>query len=195
MQKLTFSLLAVLGLVGTSFAGREMVSHKEMKQVAPPEHCFNDRELQFDIFGAYSDGNGQNHAGIFQDNAFGGGIGINYFFHRNLGVGLDATWLYGEENPQVDKDNETTLHNFTGSLIFRFPIDSACIAPYLFVGGGFHVDGEQWASGHAGGGLEYRIVPQKVGIFVDARYTYFGDRFGYGDQSQVGARAGVRVVF
>ena len=215
MKKLTFSLLAALGLVGTSFAGQPMVSSKEYKQPAPPEHCFNDRELQFDIFGAFTDGN-RPYAGPIQEHGWGGGIGVNYFFSRMLGVGFDATWLAAHDNTGGDvranqdrddgRDEEvfeelgidsdlTTIHNFSGSLIFRFPIDSACIAPYLFLGAGFHVDGKQWASGHVGGGLEFRIVPQKIGIFVDARYTYFGDRFGYGDQGNVGLRSGVRIVF
>ena len=95
---------------------------------------------------------------------------------------------------EIDSD-KTTIHNFSGSLIWRFPMDSACLAPYIYAGGGFHVDGEQWASAHAGVGVEYRVVPQKVGIFTDARFTFFGDRFGNGDQNNIMARAGVRFVF
>ena len=111
-----------------------------------------------------------------------------------IGVGVDATWIAARDNqgPNVDNDR-TTFHNITSSLIFRFPMD--CLAPYVFAGGGFHVDGEQWASAHAGVGIEYRIVPRKIGLFTDARFTYFGDRFGRGDHNTVMARAGVRLVF
>jgi hypothetical protein len=196
MKKLTLSLLMSLGLVGSTFAGQEMASGKEYKGGPEPITCFKDQELQLDIFGAYADGN-RPHAGQFDEHAVGGGVGINYFFHRNIGVGVDATWLYGGEKNGGDHSNDgnTTYHNFTSSLIFRFPIDEICLAPYVFVGGGFHVDGDQWASAHAGVGLEYRIVPERIGIFTDARFTYFGDRYGDGDQNNIMARAGVRFVF
>src|SRR5690606_33305629 len=127
----------------------------------------------------------------------GGGIGVNYFFTRNIGVGVDGTWIYADENAAAsDNDGDNTIfHNFSGSVIVRFPIDEICLAPYLFAGGGFHVDGDQWASAHAGVGLEYRIVPNKVGLFTDARFTYFGDRYGRGDQNNIMVKAGVRFVF
>lgn len=198
MKKLTLSLLISLGTIGSSFAGQPMVSqdHKEYKGGPAPETCFNDREFQLDVFGAYVDGNGGSHAGQIREHGWGGGIGVNYFFTRNIGFGADATWIYADENANVSANGgETVFHNFTGSLIFRFPIDAACLAPYLFVGGGFHVDGEQWASAHAGLGAEYRIVPQRVGLFADARFTYFGDRYGSGDQNNIMARAGVRFIF
>jgi hypothetical protein len=57
------------------------------------------------------------------------------------------------------------------------------------------VDGEQWASAHAGIGVEYRIVPQKVGLFADGRWTYLGDRFGNDDLNFFSTRVGVRFVF
>ena len=197
MKKLTFSLAAALGVVGTSFAGQPMVSHKEYKGPVPQEQCFKDRELQIDTFGAYADGNGSDHAGPIKDHGWGGGIGINYFFTRAIGIGVDATWLYSREHPalQTDESENTTIHNFSGSLIFRMPIDSMCLAPYAYLGGGFHVDGEQWASAHAGLGVEFRVVPQRVGLFADGRWTYFGDRFGAGDQNNFQGRVGIRLVF
>ena len=198
MKKLAFSLLAVASITATSFAGHEMVSSgKEYKQPAPPEvGCFLDQELQVDVFGAYVDGNAASHAGYIRDHGWGGGIGINYFFTRNVGIGVDGIWFYGKENAAADQDGDhKAFHNVTGSLIFRFPMDESCLAPYVFVGGGFHVDGDQWASAHAGVGLEYRVVPNKVGLFIDARWTYFGDRYGEGDQNNFLGKAGVRFVF
>ena len=197
MKKVTLSLLLSVGMIGSTFAGQPMVSSKEYKQPAPEETCFNDREFQIDLFGAYVDGNGPSHAGQIRGGpGYGGGIGINYFFSRHIGIGADATWIYEQENRALNPgDGKTTFHNFTGSLIFRLPIDAACVAPYAFIGGGFHVDGEQWASAHAGLGIEYRVVPQRIGLFADARFTYFGDRFGSGDQNNVMARAGIRFVF
>jgi opacity protein-like surface antigen len=218
MKKLTFSLLACLSLAGPCFAGQRTVSSgKDYSKTpqAPIESCFKEQELQLDVFGAFADGN-RPHAGPFQEHGWGGGIGLNYFFSRTMGLGVDATWLAAHDNTGGDarRNNDrddgrddrvfeklgidsdlTTIHNFSGSFIFRFPLDGACLAPYLFVGGGFHVDGEQWASAHGGAGVEYRVVPQKIGIFTDARFTYFGDRFGNGAQNNVMARAGVRFVF
>jgi len=57
------------------------------------------------------------------------------------------------------------------------------------------VDGQQWASAHGGLGLEYRIVPNKIGLFVDGRWTYLGDRNDHGDLNFFSSRAGVRIVF
>jgi hypothetical protein len=201
MKKLAFSLLAAAAaLVSTSNAGTQVyAAGKEYKAPVVPEvGCFLDQELQIDIYGAYNDGNGHNHAGPIREHGWGGGVGINYFFARNIGIGVDATWIYADENAAAgndDSSDNTVFHNITGSLIFRFPIDEMCLAPYAFIGGGFHVDGDQWASAHAGLGLEYRIVPNKVGLFTDARWTYFGDRYGHGDQNNVLVKAGVRFVF
>lgn len=197
MKKLAFSLLAIAAFASTSFAGTQVYAPaKEVKEIIPVEGCFLDQELQIDVFGAYVDGNANVHAGYIRDHGWGGGIGINYFFTRNIGIGVDGIWFYGKENAAAGEgDDHKAFHNVTGSLIFRFPIDEACFAPYLFVGGGFHVDGDQWASAHAGVGLEYRVVPNKVGLFIDGRWTYFGDRYGHGDQNNFLGKAGIRFVF
>jgi opacity protein-like surface antigen len=202
MKLITASAFVALALSVSSLAGPPAVTlGKETKQeVFTETPCFSEGEFQLDIFGQYSDGNGPYHAGLFREHGWGGGVGLNYFFHRNIGIGVDAAWLNAEENAKVadadnDDDDSTVFHNFSGSLIFRAPIDDLCLAPYVYVGGGFHVDGHQWASAHAGVGLEYRIVPQKVGIFVDGRWTYLGDRFGRGDLNYTSARLGMRFVF
>ncbi len=199
MKNASLSLLLSLALAGTSFAGQEMVSSGKDYKTQPAPTCFNDHELQVDVFGAYVDGNASSHAGPVHDHGWGGGIGINYFFTRMFGVSVDATWIYAKENAASDpsrSDNGSTIfHNFSGSLVARFPSDSTCLAPYAFVGGGFHVDGDQWASVHGGAGIEYRVVPNRVGLFTDARWTYFGDRYGQGDQNNFMGRAGVRFVF
>lgn len=197
MKKLAFSLLAVAAFASTSIAGTQVYAPaKEVKEVIPVEGCFLDQEFQIDIFGAYVVGEGPHHAGYVRDHGWGGGIGLNYFFTRNIGVGVDGFWIYGKENGAIhDGTHHTVFHNVTGSLIFRLPIDELCLAPYLYVGGGYTVDSVDWASAHGGVGLEYRFVPNKVGFFVDGRWTYFGDRFGHGDQNNFLAKAGFRFVF
>lgn len=194
-MKLPAIILTSAALSVAAMAGEPVVSSgKTYKQVETPELCFGDQELQIDLFGQYTVGNGPSHAGTVRDHGWGGGIGINYFFTRNIGIGVDAAWLYAKESPALGGDH-STIHNFSGSLIARFPIDENCIAPYIYVGGGAAVDGEQWASAHAGAGIEFRLQPQKFGVFIDGRWTYYGDRFGNGDLNNFNARAGVRWVF
>jgi hypothetical protein len=199
MKSLTLSLAASLALVAFASAGEHVYSTgKSYKQpVAPaPAGCFSDHEFQFDTYGIAAFGE-SGKTGLFRDSAYGGGVGLNYFFHRNIGLGLDAAWLSAKEATIGGNANpsRTTLHNFSGSVIFRLPIESCCVAPYTYVGGGYHVDGENWASAHVGVGLEYRCVPNKVGIFVDGRWTYLGDRFEEKDLNFWSVRAGVRLVF
>ncbi len=197
MKKLAFSFLAVAALAATSFAGTEISTGKEKKVVVPPTTCFNDHELQFDTFGTYVVGNGDTHAGPIRDHGWGGGIGVNYFFTRYVGISADGFWINAHENSNKPGNvgEPTVFHNAEGSLIFRLPIDHLCLAPYTFVGGGAEMDGQSWAYGFVGVGLEYRIVPAKLGLFVDSRWNYYGDRYGSGDLNNFGFRAGVRFVF
>jgi hypothetical protein len=193
-MKFTATILATAVLTSAAFAGERIVTSNKTYKGPVEEPCFGDNEFQIDIFGLYLDGNSPDHAGPIRDHGWGGGIGFNYFFTRNIGVGVDAAWVDADENISLG-GGSTVIHHYSGSLIFRFPIDEKCIAPYVYLGGGVAGDGENWAYGHAGVGLEYRIKPQKLGLFVDARWTYYGDRFGNGDQNNVGARVGVRFVF
>lgn len=200
MTKIICTLVASAAIAATSFAGTASVSsgksYKEYKNVEQPT-CFNDQELQLDTFGAYAVGEGKSHAGPIRDHAFGGGVGVNYFFARYFGIGADGIWLSAKENqssPGASSDSKT-FHNATGSLILRYPIDSICLAPYVFAGGGFTVDGDQWASGHVGVGVEYRVVPHKIGLFADSRWTYFGTRYGHDNENNFLTKVGIRVVF
>jgi opacity protein-like surface antigen len=201
MKKLVFGLVATVAIAATSLAGTATYSsgktYKEYKQVEKPT-CFSDTEIQADIFGAYAVGE-RGEVGLFQDHGWGGGVGVNYIFARYFGVGVDGYWLDAKADPSVSDGaghgKGRAVHDVTGSLIFRYPIDSLCLAPYIFAGGGGHFDGEDWASAHVGGGLEYRIVPNKVGIFTDGRWTYLGDRYSKNDLNFTLVRAGVRWIF
>lgn len=177
------SLLAVAAFTPASLlqAGQETSSGK--KVVAPPIQaaapCFADREFSIDTFGLYQTA----ESGTPYDDGFGGGVALNYFFTRNVGLSLEGYW----SDASVDS---TVVHSVTGSVVVRFPIDEICLAPYIFGGGGGHFDSENNASGHVGGGLEYRFNPS-VGIFGDARYVWIGD-----DANDVGLyRVGLRFAF
>ncbi len=196
MKKATITLLASLALAATTFAGTEIQSGKD-KNPGPLATCFNDRELQVDVFGAYTDGNASTHAGPIRDHGWGGGVGVNYFFTRNIGIGAEGLWENGVDNASQHHGHsgDDVFHNVDGSLIFRLPLDQYCLAPYAFLGGGAVMDGNDWAVGFVGVGVEYRIIPAKVGLFTDARWNYFGDRYDRGDQNNFTIRAGLRLIF
>ena len=146
-------------------------------------------------------GNGPDHAGPIHDHAWGGGVAANYFFARYFGLSAEGTWLEGHDNAARytdhfgDSSHSTQFQSVTGSLIFRYPIDSWCIAPYVFTGGGATMDGSPWAVFHVGVGLEYRVLPNKLGIFADGRWNYYGDRYGHDVQNNFLFRVGTRLVF
>jgi hypothetical protein len=197
MKRLVFGFATLIAVAATSFAGTEMSApaSKEYKQVETPT-CFSDHEWQADVFGAYQVGNGPDHAGPIHDHGWGGGVAVNYFFMRYLGLSAEGTWLQGHDNRAADNDSKSTqFQSATGSLIFRYPIDKWCLAPYAFIGGGATMDGSAWAVGHVGVGVEYRIVPNKLGVFVDGRWNYYGDRYGHDVQNNFLIRAGTRLVF
>ncbi len=173
MKKILLSLAACLGLAANGFAGHQMASGKDYKNPAPP--CFQDQELQLDVFGLYGWSTEGSH-----DDGFGGGLGVNYFFLRNLGIGVDGSV----------RDADSALWTSSLSLIVRFPIESGnvCIAPYILAGGGIQTNGTTHGEYHAGGGLEFRL-PEGFGVFAEGRY------FWAGNDEQVQARLGFRVVF
>jgi hypothetical protein len=197
MKRLVFGFATLVAVAATSFAGTETYSgpaSKEYKQVETPT-CFSDHELQADVFGAYQVGHGPTSAGPIKDHAWGGGVAVNYFFMRYIGLSAEGTWLEGHDNGGAHSSGGTQFQSATGSLIFRYPIDKWCLAPYVFTGGGATMDGSAWAVYHIGVGLEYRIVPNKFGIFADARWNYYGERYGNDVQNNFLVRAGARMVF
>jgi hypothetical protein len=167
----------------SAFAGTTTAS----KEVAPVEApcLFRDNELQLDAFGL-----GDFYRGNFDMSgrpAWGGGLGLNYFFSRFVGIGIEQD-LYGRNS----KGNGAQLNDFgytrwatIGNLFLRYPICSWNLAPYLMIGGGANygnVGGGYVNSpnriagqgfGHVGGGLEYRVT-ETIGLFSDARYLFSG---------------------
>jgi hypothetical protein len=141
-------------------------------------------ELSLDFFGSYLAGQ-RRIEDLFKTNIrhgfWGGGVGVNYFFTRNLGIGGDI------DIP--DDGGGNFVNNINGSLIARLPIGNSGLAPYLFGGGGRQTDPAWEWSGHAGVGMEYRFNPV-TGIFADARYTWVKHT-----SDEILFRAGVRFVF
>lgn len=173
------SVLAIAVLTTAAFAGTD-----NKKSVVVEDSCnFRSNELQLDLFGA----------GAFYKNGrpgWGGGLGLNYFFSRYVGIGVEQDLVGRNDNGSSSYAEWGTL----GNLFLRYPICSWNLAPYAMVGGGaFYGTSKGIGVGHVGGGLEYRFS-QNVGIFTDARWLYTGN--GNNDHSgAVLGRAGVRVAF
>ncbi len=181
MKKFAFALIAGLAVISSGFAGTAVVSTgKSFKQpvIDQVTPCFADNEFTIDLFGGYQAVND----GDLYDDGFGFGVGVNYFFARNFGLGLSGFW--GE----LADGGDTWLHSVYADAIIRFPIDSVCLSPYILGGAGVLMDGYNRWVGHAGAGLEYRVT-EKVGIFSDARWVF--DRAN----DFVLVRTGVRFAF
>ena len=173
MKKLTYSILACAAVASSALAGGEVKDYKK----AVVEPCFKDTELQLDVFASYTGSTRDNH----HDDGFGGGVGVNYFFTRNLGLSVSGNVYDGDANG---------VWNVDADLVLRFPIEGGiCIAPYILAGGGIQTNGETVGTWNAGGGLEWRATPS-FGIFGEGRYTWAAD-----DQDSAQARVGVRFVF
>lgn len=141
------------------------------------------QELSFDAFGSYLAGERKFNK-LFETNirhgSWGGGVGLNYFFIRELGVGVDMN---------IPDNGGNFIDSVSGSLIARWPLDPSGFAPYIFGGGGRGTDPVWEWQGHAGVGMEYRFNPA-TGIFVDGRYVWHDKSY-----DRLLLRAGLRLVF
>ena len=115
MKKL--AILSLAFIASSAFAGQPVMDSGK-KNPIPLEPCFHDKELQIDIFGSYVSAEGQYSDG------FGGGLGVNYYFTRYIGAGVDAQL--------TDADHDSSLWQFTGNLLLRYPVEAGgfCFAPY-----------------------------------------------------------------
>lgn len=181
----TLSLIAlVLATAVTSFAG-ERVSSK--KVVVPADECrFRANEWQIDasVVGAGGNYNGKSGGGV------GGNLGVNYFFTKYIGVGIDDSvggfWPWsGAGAVGVD--------SLQADLLLRYPICAWNLAPYLMVGGGATWGPASQGDGNVGGGIEWRFA-QNVGLFADCRWLY-GSGAPNGNLSMAYPRVGLRFNF
>lgn len=203
-MKNTLLLLATLGGLGsTAMAGTPVPT--EITPPPAPVSLYNAGELQFDLFGQYGVTSSGNER-LIGDDAFGGGIGVNYFITRWFGLGGEGS-LFDTEGDAVG----TTTFN----VFLRAPLGESGFAVYGFTGIGITFNADDIDSddfddfqdrveddddpkdsddvllqGHVGVGIEYRFSPN-FGIFTDARYT-FVER---DDSDFTLIRAGVRFAF
>jgi hypothetical protein len=140
----------------------------------PSSALFSANEFSLDVFGF---GASRNRHGS-SSSAWGPGIGGNYFFLQNWGLGVD-TYADAWRNPYQ--------LNFSG--IFRYPINNSGLAPYGW--GGF---GRQWHYAPQwdtffGAGLEFRFNT-KTAVFTDLNGV-----FPLQTQNYALWRFGVRLAF
>src|SRR6266404_9968609 len=98
MKKLVFGLLSLAVIASPTFAGTEIYSGKEMKQVVPPPcpQWYADNVFNVGLWGTYvfTGNEWQNDRYLEADHAWGGGVDLKYFFHRYFGVGIEG-WVVG----------------------------------------------------------------------------------------------------
>jgi hypothetical protein len=144
---------------------------------------FNANEISLDLFGSFVAPQ-RGIENVFDTNIrsghWGGGLGLNYFLLRELGVGVDTN---------IPADGGRFFNHVSGSLIVRLPIESIGLAPYIYGGGGRGTDPVYEWLGHAGVGFELRANPV-TGFFVDARYIWAEHT-----SDDLLLSAGVRLVF
>jgi hypothetical protein len=144
---------------------------------------FTAQELSLDLFGSYM-ARQENFSEIFETDIrsgghWGGGVGLNYFFLREVGVGADIN---------MSNNGSWLVDLVAGNVIVRLPIESAGLAPYLIGGGGRGIDPSWEWFAHAGVGLEARFT-RTAGVFIDSRYIWAEKSY---DKLQF--RAGVRLT-
>ncbi len=170
-------------------AGATRADHQwnwDMKDRWKYEHDSNEKftanEFSLDAFGLYRHRQREFTAfpntNIRHGGRFGGGVGMNYFFTRNFGLGADS---------QILDNGGDFIDNASGNVIFRWPI--GCVAPYVFGGGGREFGPHYQWTGDAGGGVEFRLN-HWTGIFADARYVFTAKTSDYAL-----IRAGLRLAF
>lgn len=149
------------------------------------DNRYTANELSLDMFGSYQAAERRFNK-IFETNIrhgdWGGGVGVNYFFTRNIGIGGDLN---------IPDNGGNFIDSASGNLFLRLPIDPTGLAPYIFGGGGRYTDPTWTWVADAGVGVEYRFNPV-TGIFGDARYVW-PEKSGIPDGLLI--RAGLRFVF
>ena len=173
----------ILMLAAMSAWGAENVSSDQGLQYDQGD-SYRANELSLDAFGTASLGRytieNWSASRARHNGQLGAGLGLNYFFIRNLGIGAD---VYSENTTRAFIDSAEA------NLILRFPLGQSGFAPYAFGGGGYQFDMAQLWFGQFGAGMEYRFTPH-VGLFIDARGVLPNETKYYGV-----ARLGLRFAF
>lgn len=180
----TMMVAALLSLASTAVHAQRDWSWdtRERFSYNPEGDKYLAQEFSIDVFGSYKRG-AANVTDVFDEpehGIFGGGLGVNYFFTKMLGVGADVS---------MHDNGRQFVDNVAANLIARFPIGDTAFAPYVLGGAGYEFDPTGDWEGHAGIGVEFRMNP-RTGVFADARYIWPNSS---GDSSLI--RTGLRFAF
>ncbi len=179
-MKTLFTATASLLLAHSALAGNYGSSYGQMPTPPPALSnssscgCFAAGTQGISLYGALLLG-----AEAF-DNSFGAGAAYSLFPSEYWGVEADATWGFAD----------STIHTFNASAIVRYPIRDLCLAPYALIGAGIHTDGVKQGTWHIGAGVDIRLTPECLGMFLDARYVFAEETGNY-----TLIRSGVRWSF
>lgn len=174
----TYIKLMVIGIVALTSNVMAGSDYKSNKEVVATDCRFRDNEFQVDLFGT---------GGFYKQGqaSWGGGVGINYFFLKYVGLGVEQSLVAREDN---------TEWGTFGNLFLRYPICSWNLAPYAIAGLGaiYGSSGDANLAGTVGGGIEYRFT-DNIAIFGDARWLYNATNLN--DGGAVLARTGIKFAF
>lgn len=186
MNKTLSLLAAVLMTASVSFAGQAVSSKKVV--VAPSDCRFHANEWQIDastvgMAGVYG---GQGKQGL------GGNLGVNYFFNKYLGIGIDNSVGSVRNAGNTGFSGLQAVDSLQADLLLRYPICSWNLAPYAMVGGGATWGPASQGDLNVGGGVEWRFM-NNVGFFADCRWLYGNN--GSALLTAAMPRVGVRLSF
>lgn len=174
---------AVLMLAAMSALGADNMNSDQGMHYDQTD-CYRSGELSLDGFGTGSIGkytiDHPSGSRVRHDSKLGAGVGLNYFFTRNIGIGAD---MYSENTTGAFIDSASA------NLTLRLPLGHSGFAPYILGGGGYQFDLARAWFCQAGVGVEYRFN-RHVGIFLDARGVLPEETKYYGV-----ARLGLRFAF
>lgn len=181
MKKFAFTLLAALSCIGSAWAGPLVALPVEPNRIMPSV-LFRDQELFFDIYGSYLEHREKNCGCDSKHEGFGGGFAVGHYFGYYVGARFDVNF----------SSVEHAKTNLGGDILLRFPIETARLAPYAFVGGGVQIaDGSNDGFLRAGGGLEWRFTPH-FGIFSEASYAWVDQQ---NTANNLTIKAGIRYIY
>ena len=216
MTKSIITLTALATLSSAVFAGDTIMVSPPIDDIPQqPFSLYRAHEIQIDVFGSYVFEDDDNHR-LFSDDdgSAGGGIGVNYFFTENFGIGLEGMLF--------DTDGDS-LGSTALNLFLRMPLGSSGLSIYGIAGAGIVFNADNLNAGnldddfndafdrleddiddddehnvtnsnilfeaHIGAGVEYRFT-ENLGLFTEARYTYVD----LDDGDYPSARLGIRVA-
>ncbi len=178
-MKKTILTIAMTALAATAYAG-PMGSPTTTYTSAPAADLFGPGWV-FSPYALFLTPNAD-----VSDDAWGGGLALDYYFNQYWGLGASAEWA------DVDGDIGGV---YAASTTFRYPIGTY-FAPYLTAAvGAQDFGGSTEILGRAGAGLQVRFTEQ-VGVFADWIYAFPGGGGGDDDfEDYQTIRMGLNISF